>query len=164
MSFHLRTLTAHDLTALLNLQQTAYPVLSESADAIASRLQQAGWCWGAEKNGELAAYLLTHPWPYEAPPAWNQILTSPLDTQGYFYIHDLALAASARGQGIAQQLIANAFETAQRKGLTQTRLIAVQNSQGFWAKQGFITITPNPQLREKLHSYGDEACLMQRGS
>lgn len=160
---HLRLLNPRDLPAVMQVQAEAYSDLGESRDALASRLESApDWCWGAERNGKLCAYLLTHPWHRDKPPAWNQPLPHPLPTPGHFHIHDLALSPLARGSGVAPRLIANALAAARQAGLHEARLIAVQGSRVFWEKQGFRLKAVTPAMQAELESYGADACLMHR--
>ncbi|MDP2228152.1 MAG: GNAT family N-acetyltransferase [Moraxellaceae bacterium] len=160
----LRPLRDDDLEAVLALQASAYAGLEESAAAMASRLTRApSWCFGAETDtGELCAYLLTHPWPHLAPPEWNQPLGHLPTPCHHFYLHDLALGPAARGQGVARYLVQHALAQARDAKLHEARLVAVQDSVPFWERLGFHVIRPGAAVAATLHSYGDDARLMQQ--
>lgn len=162
MRFTLRRLTPDDLPSVLALQAGAYGALCESAVAMGSRLEQGGnWCLGAEDDhGRLGAYLLAHPWTGSAPPAWNQPLAGLPALASRFYLHDLALGAATRGQGLAGRLVQQALAGARRARCHEALLVAVQDSTGFWSRQGFRVLTPPPAVAAKLASYGDDARLM----
>lgn len=162
MRFTLRRLTPDDLPSVLALQAGAYGALCESAAAMGSRLAHGGnWCLGAEDDhGRLGAYLLAHPWHGSAPPAWNQPLSGLPALASRFYLHDLALGAATRGQGLAGRLVQQALAGARRARCHEALLVAVQDSAGFWSRQGFRVLTPPPAVAAKLASYGDDARLM----
>jgi GNAT superfamily N-acetyltransferase len=164
MPFRLRHMHERDLPAVMRLLAEAYPALAESAEAILSRLQQAPrWCWVAEGGDDISAYLLTHPWLHTAPPAWNAPLPRLPAHGTRFYIHDLALGRSARGSGLARQLIHHALEQARRARFHEVHLVAVQGSVAFWQRQGFHALqVPSEALRVSLASYGEDARLLWR--
>jgi ribosomal protein S18 acetylase RimI-like enzyme len=158
----IRRLSANDLDAVLHIQSGAYPALAESAAAIADRMLQApDWCWGAETNGQLCAYLLTHPWPWPTPPEWNTSLPALPAHHHSLYVHDLALAAPARGTGVATRLIHTVLQRARHARFTDVRLVAVQQSQAFWQRYGFQVLRTHAELTTTLTSYGSDARLMQ---
>lgn len=163
MPFQLRHPHDHDLPAIMRLQAQAYPDLAESMAAIRSRIQsEPHWCWVAEAGDDVCAYLLAHPWQQVQPPVWNEPLPRLPAHGTRFYIHDLALGAAARGSGLAKTLIHNALAQAKRAGFHEARLVAVQDSTGFWQRQGFHVQTVTPAMQEALQSYGTDARLMQR--
>lgn len=163
MAASIRRLSADDLDDILHIQAGAYPELAESAATIADRLLQApDWCWGAELDGQLRAYLLTHPWPASTPPEWNTALP-PLPAHSLrLYVHDLAIDATVRGSGLASRLIGTVLQRARHARFAEVRLVAVQKSQSFWQRQGFRIAQPHGSLTETLASYGDDARLMWR--
>lgn len=164
MNTVLRRLEPDDLDAVLRIQATAYPELAESPAAIADRLLQAPhWCWGAERDSQLCAYFLTHPWRYPMPPAWNCELPWLPAQSHTLCVHDLALGSEARGQGVASRLVGTVLQRARHARFTHAMLVAVQDSQRFWQRHGFTVRTPaTPSLATALQGYGEDARLMTR--
>lgn len=162
MNTLLRRLSPDDLDAVLRIQASAYPELAESPSAIADRLLQAPhWCWGAERDGQLCAYFLTHPWRKPTPPEWNRELPLLPAQSHTLYVHDLALGAVARGSGLASRLVGTVLQRARHARFTHAMLVAVQDSQRFWQRQGF-TVRPIAGPATTLQGYGDDARLMTR--
>lgn len=164
MALLLRPLQANDLEAVLDIQAASYPALAESPAAIADRLLQAPhWCWGAERDGQLCAYFLTHPWRSPMPPEWNRNLPLLPAQSHLLYVHDLAIGASVRGSGIASRLVGTVLQRARHARFTHAMLVAVQDSQRFWQRQGFsVRAHATPGLAVALQGYGEDARLMAR--
>jgi len=102
----------------------------------------------------ILAYLLAHPWASEIPPKLHE--NSSITMSLNLYLHDLALSLEARGKGIAKKLVENLIDNAKLEGFAKILLVSVQNSDGFWAKFGFLEIA-NAEI---CPSYGDKAKLM----
>lgn len=164
MNIQLRRLQADDLPSVLCIQTDAYPTLAESPAAIADRLLQApDWCWGAEQDGRLCAYFLTHPWRQPTPPAWNHALPLLPAHSHTLYLHDLAIGRTARGSGLASRLVGTVLQRARHARFEDAMLVAVQDSRRFWQRQGFAVMPPaTPDLATALSGYGDDAVLMTR--
>lgn len=112
---------------------------------------------------EIGGYAISHPWHYKQPPELNVLLRALPDHPTTFYIHDIALLPTARGAGHASKGVEQLFEIATSSGLPNISLIAVNNSQQFWAKLGF-KVLDDPDLRPKLRSYDDDARFMVRSA
>ena len=56
---------------------------------------------------------------------------------GTYYLHDLALLPKARGLGAAGDIVGIALAQATVAGFRTASLVAVNNSQPFWQRQGF---------------------------
>lgn len=164
MPFSLRPLAQADLPAVLTLQASAYTDLCEDAHALGSRLERAAaWCLGAmDETGRLSAYLLAHPWAGDTPPPWNHPLPALPEARAGLYLHDLALGPAARGQGLAGRLVDALLAQARAAGCPQARLVAVQDSVGFWSRHGFAVLAASPPISASLASYGADARLMGR--
>ncbi len=78
-----------------------------------------------------------------------------------YYIHDLALLPEARGARAAGALVDSLTVLARRLGFSTLSLVAVNDSRGFWERQGF-RVVERPNLAVKLASYEDSAVLMER--
>jgi len=107
-----------------------------------------------DHKGKAIAYLLAHPWASEIPPKLNEKIT--VIHSSTLFIHDLALALEGRGKNIGKALVQNLIDNAKAQNFVKIRLVAVQNSTGFWAKFGFI----NMPSEEICLSYGKNAQLM----
>ncbi|VVE55644.1 GNAT family N-acetyltransferase [Pandoraea aquatica] len=167
-----------DLPHVLAVQALAYgDVMLESEATLASRLTLSPQtCWVAVDAGttgatgvtgltkaSIAGYLFTHPWRLAAPPPLDTVLDALPDAPDCWYVHDMALAPRTRGAGVASQLYAAALSAAQSLGLRASALVAVQQSQGFWARFGYrVTVDVSPQIAAKLAGYGDGAVFMTR--
>lgn len=105
-------------------------------------------------NGNILAYLLAHPWTSDIPPKLHETIS--ISKGSTLYIHDLALTQEAKGKNIAKKLVENLISHAKAQGFSKVLLVAVQNSNEFWAKFGFVNIT-NTAI---CSSYGNNAQLM----
>ncbi|VVE74247.1 GNAT family N-acetyltransferase [Pandoraea anapnoica] len=161
-----------DLPHVLTVQALAYAdLMLESEATLASRLTLSPQtCWVAVDAGTtgptdagIAGYLFTHPWRLAAPPPLDTVLDTLPEAPDCWYVHDMALAPRTRGAGVAGQLYAAALSAAQSLGLRASALVAVQQSQGFWARFGYqVTVDVSPQIAAKLAGYGDGAVFMTR--
>jgi GNAT superfamily N-acetyltransferase len=158
-----------DLSQVLAVQAQAYrDLMHESEATLASRLMLSpATCWVAvdahTTDAPIAGYLFTHPWRIAAPPPLDTVLDTLPDTPDCWYVHDMALAPRTRGAGVASQLYAAALLSAQSLGLRASALVAVQQSQGFWARFGYtVTTDISPLISAKLAGYGDGAVFMTR--
>ena len=158
-----RTMKAGDLLHILDIQAHCYeeqfhealPVLEAKLDLSPKS------CWVVEGDAGLKGYLFAHPWLSTAPPAWNAVLSQLPDTADCFYLHDLAVAPNARGQGVAEALIAAARQETRGLGFTLAALTAVQGSVPFWSKHGFRACDhKQDSTGQHLKTYGDNACFM----
>ncbi len=165
--FTLRPLAPADLAAVLRLQAHCYPgAYLEPEAAFAAKLQASPhtcWCMDHPIDaGELLAYLVCLPIEgMQWPTLHADHCPRPASADG-LYLHDLALHADARGQGVGQALVQRARLWARAQGLQRLVLIAVQGSQPYWRKQGFL---PTPEAALRRHqadtsSFGDQACAM----
>ncbi|MDR3398674.1 MAG: GNAT family N-acetyltransferase [Pandoraea sp.] len=160
-----------DLSQVLAVQAQAYhDLMHESEATLASRLTLSpSTCWVAvdtdadAADAPVAGYLFTHPWRIAAPPPLDTVLDTLPDTPDCWYVHDMALAPRTRGAGVASRLYAAALASAQSLGLRVSALVAVQQSQGFWARFGYaVTTDLSPLMTAKLAGYGDGAVFMTR--
>ncbi len=172
--FPLRPMAAADLPAVLAVQAACYTeVLLESRDALASRLALSPTtCWVADdprQPGTLAAYLFTHAWPETSLPPLDGLLDdgsrqaaapAPLT----WFVHDMAVAPTGRGGGLAARLYAAAQAAALAAGLKHSRLIAVQSAAPWWRRLGYAPVAAETAARHagELADYGAAAILMER--
>ncbi len=167
METDIRSMHADDLVAVHALQIRCYaPDLHEAPAVLAARLQlYPSGCQVALRHGDIAAYLFSHPWLGPRPPPLDVAILDLPSRRDHYYLHDLVVDECHRGQRLGQRLSALALAQAQREGLDDVRLVAVQSSAEFWRRSGFV---PAPVLTPAAvwvrASYGDDACLMVRGA
>lgn len=163
-SMLLRALSPADLPDLDRIQASCYGTsMLESTSVLADRLLAApDWIWGIQDDAGLCAYLFTYP--------THQGRLSPLNS-GFrpapdgdtLYLHDLAVHPRARGLGLPQRLIRQAWGRARKAGLRHSALISVQDSEHFWATHGYRTRTElDDHQRACLASYEQPARYMTR--
>lgn len=147
-----RTMTAADIPAVMQIQAQCYaPELHERESVVRRRLaQNPAQCWVAEDAEGVCAYLFAY------PSRLGSI--TPLDGDfarhaepDCLYLHDLAVARRAAGRGVGPRLVSHGLQQGQRQSLPWAALVAVQDSAGFWMRQGF---SQEPALDER-----QRACL-----
>lgn len=154
-----RTQTADDIQAILNIQAACYPAdFIESAATLQRKQQLApNTSWLIEIDGKAMGYLFCHPWHSDTPPALGKKLAEIPTAADRFYIHDLAISPAGRGKQLADQLIEHALQWARQSQFKQAMLVAVLGADAFWRKQQFSS---KPSIQ--LSGYGKGAVCMQR--
>ncbi|OGA84730.1 MAG: hypothetical protein A2711_03140 [Burkholderiales bacterium RIFCSPHIGHO2_01_FULL_63_240] len=161
----IRPMNLTDLGLVLAIQQRCYPpAYHEPLTAFENKLRQAPHsAWLATCAQGPQAYLVTLPVDEAHFPALHADNWHPPTQAKWLYLHDLAVDPDHRGSGAGQRLVEQAFTHARLLGLEGLALVAVQGSQPYWARQGFqARDVAHAGLREKLRSFGDEACFMVR--
>jgi ribosomal protein S18 acetylase RimI-like enzyme len=156
MRFDVRTLEADDLDEVLTVQASCYREdLLESRECFIQKiLISPSGCLGAFVARRLAAYVFTHPWQEGAPVHLDsRSLSSPLRID-CIYIPDMGVIPRARGHGIVDALLRGVQTTADARSLDLFALVAVQNSEAFWERRGF--------LRVRSMQYGDGSAHYMR--
>jgi GNAT superfamily N-acetyltransferase len=120
-----------------------------------------GGCHVLARHDALVGYVISHPWEFGRPPALNTMLERLPASPTTYYLHDLAIGPEARGLGSAGVAVDVLLHVAKTMGLENLSLIAVQASQRFWERFGFVPTSP-PGMASKLASYGDAAVFMTR--
>ena len=147
---------------IMRVQSACYPDLEpEDLSVLKSKWQYSPDSCFVVKDAsqQVQGYLLAHPWQGDNTPKLNERLPerkSEQITGEYLYLHDLAIAPSARSTGVASQLVQQLCEQARAQGYQEMRLTAVQNAQGFWRRFGFKALAET----EVCTAYGDDAQLM----
>lgn len=155
-----RAMTTADLAAVSRIAAEVHPDFPEDDAVFAERLGLCpDGCLVLVRGDDLAGYVVSHPWVTGSCPPLNALLGSlPADTDS-FYIHDLALLPVARGSGAAAIVVDALKELARAAALPLIGLVAVNNSSGFWCRQGFES-ADGSAMAAKLASYGDDARYM----
>ena len=151
-----------DVTAVKRLADRLHPGYPEDIAVLAERLTlyPAG-CHVAERDdGGIIGYALSHPWLLGAPPALNAMLGSIPTTPDTYYLHDIALAETSRGQGIAGPVVEALKAHARGRQFATMTLVAVGYSRPFWERRGFRQVE-DPSLTAKLATYGTAAAYMR---
>ncbi|WP_293806746.1 GNAT family N-acetyltransferase [uncultured Bosea sp.] len=158
-----RRMAPADLPAVMAIAAVLHPDYPEDQAVFAERLCLApeGCHVLAGEDGALQGYLVSHPWPAGAIPALNSLLGEIPRGVANWYVHDLALLPSGRGSGAAGAIVAEIARHAAERGYTSLALVAVNDSTGFWRRQGFREVH-DPALDRKLASYDDAARYMRR--
>lgn len=162
----LQRATVHDLPQILAIQAVCYPSIEPEQEAsYLNKLEQAPDCAFVMKDqDQVLAYLFALPIELHQPPTLNaQHFTVPKHANS-LYLHDLAIAPSAQGQGLSRPLLQAFFQQAQSRQLAHRSLIAIQGTSPFWQGYGFTdaSLNKHPAIVQKLRSYGDAQYLIYR--
>jgi ribosomal protein S18 acetylase RimI-like enzyme len=158
-----RLMEAGDLASVIAMAAVVHPGFHEDGSVYLERTRLYGkGCFVLEAaSGDLHGYAVTHPWQFCTLPALDSLLGSLPKQPSTYYLHDIALMPDARGSGAAPRIVAIVADQAMLEGLATMSLVSVNNSSGFWEKQGF-EIRNLPELEAKLRTYSDDACFMVR--
>lgn len=158
-----RLMEAGDLASIIAMAAVIHTDFYEDDAVYLERMRLYGkGCFVLEgKSGALFGYAVTHPWQLYTTPALNSLLGQIPDQPTTYYLHDIALMPASRGSGAAPRIVAILADQARAEGLETMSLVSVNNSVGFWQKQGF-EVMKRPELDAKLKSYSDDACFMLR--
>jgi ribosomal protein S18 acetylase RimI-like enzyme len=135
----LRQLTPGDIDALHRLEGEAYtPALLES-DAAFLRLIELfpEGAFGCFDEEGLCGYAFGVPLKAGSTLQLRTPLDAIPDDADTFYVHDVAVAARCRRQGVARLLVSKLLDLARLKGFRRSELVSVQGSAPFWEKFGF---------------------------
>jgi GNAT superfamily N-acetyltransferase len=148
---------AGDLAAVSAISDAVHGHYTEPVAVYAERLAlyPAG-CRVFECEGEVAGYLISHPWHRQSPPKLGALLGAIPADADTFYLHDIALLPSARGTGAGKMALDLVVGDARALGFTDITLMAVGGADRYWAAQGFDTVP-----READPSYGVGAYPMR---
>lgn len=160
--FHWRPMVAGDFKAVSKLASDIHVDYPESDQVLQEKLKLfPEGCYILAEGDLISGYLLSHPWKrYDAPPLDSFLEMLP-PSQDTYYIHDLAVAASARGHGMAEEIVEKIVQLAQSRKLASVSLVAVGDSKGFWGHQKFEIIN-TADLKKRLETYGTLANYMER--
>lgn len=136
----IQPLTVGDVPQVLEVQKDAYlPQLIESAETFVKKMQLfPRGCLGFFDEGKLLAYVFSHPWSGDQVVPLDCGLADLPEAPDCLYIHDLAVRRDSRSRRIGGQLVEALFSLAQTLRIRRFMLVAVQGSEGFWTRWGFI--------------------------
>lgn len=157
-----RVMHSSDLALVHAMSCIVHPEFPEDPDVFADRL--AVFAEGArvlERDAQLLGYSFSHPWMKFSIPALNSLLKNIPEVADTYYLHDVALLPQARNLGGAKKLVELLVGSARSQGFDSVSLVAVNGSQPYWERQGFV-IQDVPQLHQKLRTYSEDARYMMR--
>ncbi|GAN64327.1 GNAT family N-acetyltransferase [Acetobacter indonesiensis] len=158
-----RPMMPADLAATIALAATVHADYPEDDEIFMERLTLAPeGCWVLDGLSGLAGYLISHPWKGCLTPRLNCLLGTLPSPADRWYIHDLALAESTRGQGLAQKAIAVVDRVARNHAVPIISLTSTRYALSFWQKQGFVTEAVSAEEQAVLASYDEEASFLSR--
>ncbi|WP_348541579.1 GNAT family N-acetyltransferase [Vibrio fluminensis] len=149
-----------DWDSILRIQAEVYHdgVLEELEVLKSKSIVSPTSCFVCETlEGDIAGYLLSHPWDCSTPPKLFEPLTSAKG-RDQFFIHDMAVSARVQGKGVGRLLIKQVLTLTEKLGMKKINLVAVQGADSYWARLGFVALM-NDNIRA---TYGNDAVLMQR--
>ncbi|WP_262689404.1 GNAT family N-acetyltransferase [Kordiimonas aestuarii] len=118
-------------------------------------------CLVLEGARGLFGYTLVHPAEFEMPPALNKLIGTAPEHTDTLHIHDIALAAEARGTGASQKALKDIEKQAKLAGYQRLSIVAVNGTEPFWQKQGFSHHS-SEVLARQLASYDGTSSYMIR--
>jgi hypothetical protein len=149
----------------MSIQAQSYgPDLVEGVETFRDMLLQfpAG-CFGLRLDGKLSGYCFSR-------PASTQLLPPLHDSQmeegpaaaanDVYYVHDVAVAPSARGLRSAARFLDMSTALAAALGFERIALTAVQGMEAFWTRLGFRPVVPTAAEAARLATYSSDAVLM----
>ncbi|MET0378541.1 MAG: GNAT family N-acetyltransferase [Spongiibacteraceae bacterium] len=161
----IRNAALADLPAIAAVQHLCYDEhFLESHESFHSKLTAtATTCWLALRNDKTLGYLITLPVSTATFPALDAPAFEICARPELLYIHDLAITPEGRAFGLGKQLLECAQQTAIARAIPRAGLIAVQASADYWTRHGFVPVDASARgLSEKVASFGDDACYMEK--
>lgn len=160
----LRPMHRSDILSVMRIQaQCHQPDNLESEAVIRAWLATApDTAWVAELDGEVCAYLVGYRSRLGKVGALGVgfALTEAPDC---LYLHDLAVSPEARGRQLGHRLVTQALDLARAESLPHAALVAVQDSDQFWARLGFETWNNlDADQKDQLGTYAGQSCYRVR--
>jgi GNAT superfamily N-acetyltransferase len=157
-----RAMRTTDLAAVMDIAAAVHADYPERIEVFAERLSLfPEGCRIAERGGAPVGYGFTHPGLARRPPPLDSLLGALPDPAEVYYLHDIALLASARGAGLGRAALDWAEAAARARGLPELALTSTPPARAFWLGQGFVPVA-DPALAAKLASYGEGMTYMVR--
>jgi GNAT superfamily N-acetyltransferase len=149
-----------DIPAVAEIAERAHPLFPEEPEVFAEKQRLfSSFCFILEFGGAIAGYCLAHPWTRNRVPTLNRLLESAPDTTDCLFVHDVAIAPSARGKGATGTLMETLVVTAKRHRLGAITLVSLYGSDRLWRRYGFVATDIE---RDQIASYGPSALYMSK--
>ncbi|WP_052063665.1 GNAT family N-acetyltransferase [Nitrincola sp. A-D6] len=164
MPIEIRLMQSTDLPLVWQIQCACYTSLLEpETQASLGAKQQASpqSCFVAEQGEVLLGYVIAIPWVLGVVPALDAPNCNLPDQADCLYLHDMAIAPSAAGQGLGQRLFDAVTAVAGKLELSKLALTAVAGAERYWQRLGFIPIAL-PLSATKVAQYGGHITYMSR--
>jgi len=158
----IRPMVREDLDQVLAIQSESYiAAICESREAFEDKLKIfPSGCKVVGEGDKVHGYLICHPWSYGTIPHVKSVGFSLPNECNVIHIHDVAVAPSWRGGGIASRLADEAHRVAEAEGFEILSLVAVQGAHSFWSRHGFNRIELEDD--SALHHYASGAVYMRK--
>lgn len=158
-----RAMTPADLDAVAEIARVGFPDHFEGRDCFQNRLtlNPAGCFVLTDDRDTVGGYLIAYPWRREQIPALNTLIEALPEDADVLYLHDLAIAPSARGGGFSRPVVERLAQHARSDGWPALTLVAVNDAVAFWQGHGFV-VHDSEALRARLAGYGASARYMVR--
>ena len=154
-----RAVIESDWDSILRIQAEVYhDGVLEELDVLKSKsIVSPTSCFVCESNdGDIAGYLLSHPWDSPIPPKLFEPLVM-VSGKRQFFIHDMAVSATAQNKGVGRLLTNRVFELTKKMGVNKISLVAVQGAAGYWSTLGFSAL----ESSNISPVYGEDAVFME---
>jgi hypothetical protein len=157
-----RQAASADLQAISRIADMVHVDLPERPEVFAEKLRLfPQGCFALVQDGSIVDYGISHPWIlYSIPPLDTFLNELPLHSECLF-IHDVVVLPQVRTQGLAGRLVQLLAGIAHQQGIPFLALVSVYDTHPLWTRYGF-EIMSNPQLTDKLKTYGATAKYMTR--
>jgi ribosomal protein S18 acetylase RimI-like enzyme len=156
----IRHIADGDWSGIVALEASAYTdnALSEGRAALESRARSSpATCFVLDSEQQTAGYLLALPYPLFQYPDLTRTEENIFHSRN-LHLHDLVIAESFRGRGLAKKLLHHLTVTAGSKTYERISLISVAGSETFWSANGY-----NAYREVELPgSYGANAVYMSK--
>jgi GNAT superfamily N-acetyltransferase len=157
-----RPATAADIDAVERIGNAIHVNFQERPEVFANKLALfPQGCFVLARDGAVIGYGIAHPWGLGSAPALDTLMAALPPAAACLYIHDVVVLPVARGQGAAGVLVDLFEAVARRHELASLALVSVYGSYVLWERFGFQT-TSEPELADKLKSYGETARYMRK--
>jgi ribosomal protein S18 acetylase RimI-like enzyme len=158
-----RMMSQGDLPAVHDLSMRVHPGHPERAEVLAEkfRLYPFG-CFVLEAGDVIAGYCFSHPWTGGAVPALDGFLGALPAGPTTYYVHDLTLDQTTRGQGQGRAVVPLLFQAARSLGLSHLSLVAVNRRGPFWQAAGFSRTADAALQAAAQAKYGAGAVHMEK--
>lgn len=163
----IRLMRREDIDDVLTIQAACYTaIVPESRASLLAKLDASpSTCFVAVHTAGtqqgMAGYLFAMPWQLGTPPQLDAPDCILPAQPNCLYLHDLAVAPSARKTGAGQALVAAFMDRLKTLPLQHASLISIQASAPYWQRHGFSVVPTNAAIEAKLGSYGTDAVYMQ---
>ena len=158
-----RAMDAADLAAVHALSMRVHPDHPERVEVLTEKLRlYPRGCFVLASRQDIEGYCFSHPWAKGAVPALDRFLGKLPDRPSTYYVHDLTIDETLRGQGQGRAVVPLLVEAARSIGLEHLSLVAVNRRGPFWGAAGFAR-SPDEALQSAARAkYDDGAVHMER--